>query len=275
MNKQKVWIETDEDADWLIAVQLQKEQEVPGYVADKHLPRPASAAKARRPVVRLVAEKKFNPNQPRDPKGTPTGGQWTPEYRFGSDTQVPLIIEPGNTSWLARMELEDAKLPASHTDGLDTVGFTENTLIGYRKSDGTIGEAYGIYSIERRRITLASNADNIHVYGGATLLHEIGHHVHIAKLTNEAAEQWAALSRDGDAALISAYARMNRGEHFAEAYRAYARGGEHRRKLKNLEPASYKFMQRLFRPSGTPDIMPSGFYTSYDEGVERYGKQWQ
>ena len=107
------------------------------------------------------------------------------------------------------------------------------------------------------------------------LAHEIGHHVHIAKLTNEAAEQWAALSRDGDAALISAYARMNRGEHFAEAYRAYARGGEHRRKLKNLEPASYKFMQRLFRPSGTPDIMPSGFYTSYDEGVERYGKQWQ
>jgi hypothetical protein len=56
MVKPLVWIETDEDADWLIAVQLRKEQEVSGYVADKHLPRPA-AEKARRPVVRLVVKK--------------------------------------------------------------------------------------------------------------------------------------------------------------------------------------------------------------------------
>ncbi len=71
----RVWIETDEDADWLIAVQLNKEQEVPGYVADKHLPRQA-AKKARRPVVRLVVEKGYNPSQPRAPKGSPDGGQW-------------------------------------------------------------------------------------------------------------------------------------------------------------------------------------------------------
>jgi hypothetical protein len=71
----RVWIETDEDADWLIAVQLRKEQEFPGYVADKHLPRPATE-KSRRPVVRLVVEKRYDPSQPRAPKGSPDGGQW-------------------------------------------------------------------------------------------------------------------------------------------------------------------------------------------------------
>lgn len=47
----------------------------------KELEKPALApvAKARRPIMRLVVEKKYDPSQPRAPKGSPIGGQWVDE----------------------------------------------------------------------------------------------------------------------------------------------------------------------------------------------------
>src|SRR4030095_16172750 len=86
---------------------------------------------------------------------------------------------------------------------------------------------------------------NIHVFGGETVLHEIGHHVHLAKLNLDASDEWKKISGNGQDARITAYARTNRGEHFAEAYREYQRGGTHRKRFKTLEPRSYAFMQKI------------------------------
>ncbi len=79
------------------------------------------------------------------------------------------------------------------------------------------------------------------------VLHEIGHHVHLAKLDSASSDEWASISRKGKAARISAYARTNTGEHFSEAFQAYARGGAHREKLRKLEPKTHNFMSRLWK----------------------------
>jgi hypothetical protein len=156
---------------------------------------------------------------------------------------VTWIAEHG-ADFLVRYEIED--LPESHLDGLERIGFEDGRLIpSVSAATNEVVEAYGTYDPRARAIRLASNADNIAVFGGATVIHEIGHHVHLARMTDEGVAEWARISRGGQAASISAYARTNQGEHFAEAYREYFRDANHRRKLKNLEPASYKFMRNL------------------------------
>ncbi len=176
------------------------------------------------------------------------------------------------TAFLVKLELEDAQLPDSHTDGLGEIGFTENAYIGYRRGDGSIGEAYGDYDPRTHKIRLACNAPNggnIGVYGGKTILHEVGHHVACAKMSDEAAARWAAYSQNGQTARISAYARTCRGEHFAEVYRAYASGADKRRALKTLEPLAYKFVQRLFRMN-SPDLLPDGVFANPNTWQTRY-----
>lgn len=179
-------------------------------------------------------------------------------------TQLP-PIDDGPAAFLVRRELEEADLPQLHYDGLTRIGFSENEYIRAEVGDGRIVEAYGAYYPSTRQILLTSNANrggsNIAVFGGATVLHEMGHHVHMAKLTDAAAKQWAEISNNGQNARISAYARTNRGEHFAEAYREYSRRGTHRARLKNLEPDAYKFMQGLMRPE-SPSVLSSGAHST-------------
>lgn len=136
-------------------------------------------------------------------------------------------------------------------DGLEEVRFTNKQYIG------TIGgAALGLYTPGLNRIDISAGVDDERVIGGNTVLHEIGHHVHLAKLTNQAATEWGDISKRGTTAKISAYAKTNQAEHFAEAYRAYSSGGRDRENLKNLEPQSYKFMERLF--SANPPVFPRG-----------------
>lgn len=188
-------------------------------------------------------------------------------------TSVPApTIANGPTAFLVKLELEEAQLPDSHTDGLGEIGFTENAYIGYRRGDGSIGEAYGDYDPRTHKIRLASNAPgggNIGVYGGKTILHEIGHHVSCSKITDDAAARWQAYSGNGEHARISAYARTNRGEHFAECYRAYTSGDDKRRALKNLEPLAYAFMRRLMR-ANSPDLLPIGVFADLNTWQTRY-----
>ena len=195
------------------------------------------------------------------------------EVRTGLDEDSPDLppIDEGAGSSLVKIQLRDAKLPPSHTANLVGIGFREGGL-AFRKSTGEIIEAYGVYYTERRRIELSLNApggSNIHVFGGGTVLHEIGHHVHLARLTDQAADEWAAYSENGLQARISAYARTNRGEHFAEAYRAYARGGSDRAKLKALEPKAYAFMRSLWRLK-SPRFIGLNDMPSLEEMDRRY-----
>jgi hypothetical protein len=164
-------------------------------------------------------------------------------------------IAHGPTAFLIKQQLEES-IPAEHQDLLIGIDFREGQLIHAQTTIGLI-DALGLYHSQYRTITLSSNAKNIEVIGGGTVLHEMGHHVHIAKMTDEAAEQWNVISQGGSRAMISAYARTNQGEHFAEAYRAYAQGGGKRAALKNLEPASYKFVQSVFRKN-SPKLLPNG-----------------
>lgn len=206
-----------------------------------------------------VQGRKYDPGQPRVPAGRPEGGQWT-------DT---VDIEQGPFDFIVRLTLEDAKLPASHTDGLRRIEFVEGDYVG--------GDAFGTYTPGSDTIRLASNPPkekgplgNIYTYGGATVLHEIGHHVHMAKLTNEAAREWESYSRGGRSGRISAYARKSSGEHFAECYRAYARGKGERRKLRNIEPWAYKFLQPLFSSRGAKKFLPEGIAADEHEQWARY-----
>ncbi len=188
-----------------------------------------------------------------------------------------VTIGSSPTAFVIRATVEEANLPQIHADGV-AVNFQEGALI----QTGGVSEAYGVYQPASGEITMASNAysqqddsmnvmgsQNIRVLGGAVVLHEIGHHVHLAKLTDESASKWAEISNHGLLARISSYARTNTGEHFAEAYRAYARGGTYRATLKALEPQSYSFMQSLwnkpenFRESGSNRAASSWYEDRY------------
>jgi len=175
----------------------------------------------------------------------------------------PDRIANSPTDFLVKIETEN--IPEEHLDGLERIDFTSNQFVLTREASGEISEAYGVYTPSERTITLASNADNISVFGGGTAIHEIGHHVHLSRLTDEGAAEWARISRGGQAAFISAYAQTNQGEHFAEAYRAYQRGDNHRKKLKALEPTSYKFMRGLKKY-----ILPIGELAEFSKWRERY-----
>ena len=192
-------------------------------------------------------------------------------------------VDDGVMQDVVQASLREAKLPDQHFDELGSIGFHEGTLPEVRATHakGALVECYGYYQRGLRRIVLASNArsknddalnrlgnQNIAVFGGKVVLHEIGHHVHLAKLTDEACDEWEKISRKGLTARVSAYARENQGEHFAEVYREYTRGASYRAKLKVLEPAAYKFMAKIFRDGNM--FLPPGQLASPEDQDKRY-----
>lgn len=156
----------------------------------------------------------------------------------------------------------DMDVPASALDGLATIRSTIMFQKAYQ------GEYRG------ETLTVNINADSFYDKGGwqdfgegspvqtigKTVAHEMGHHVHLSKLSDIAANEWARLSDNGRTCKISAYGRTNTTEHFAETFAAYAhstftrqdeRGGLRnsqftRGTLKMLEPEVYAFMERLW-----------------------------
>lgn len=211
--------------------------------------------------ARMVLQK-YNPDQPRDPKGSPTGGQWTGK---GSQMTIPYpVIGDSPTAFLHEYKLKE--LPEGHLDGLNRIDFVENQFVLSRSAaSGEIVEAYGVYDPRVQTITMSSNEDNVSVIGGGTVVHEVGHHVHLYKLNDAGAAEWARISKNGSTASISAYARTNQGEHFAEVYRAYMLGGGKRKSLKALEPQSYKFMRSLDKY-----MLPVGEHANIDNWYIRY-----
>lgn len=211
---------------------------------------------------------KYSPDQERVPAGSPDGGEFGSGGGAGSTAYSTPNIDRHPTDFLVKMDLE--KCPAQHMDGLKSIGFHSDTLIQSSSAahGGKIIEAFGVYIPSQQEIVISANAKsatgsnfgqnfNVHVFGGKTVIHEVGHHVHLAKLTDEAAKQWSELSDKGQNARISAYARSNTGEHFAEAYRAYQSGGGSRAALKNLEPRAYKFMVSI-QKNGNSKMLGAG-----------------
>lgn len=194
------------------------------------------------------------------------------------DGSLHIVLERGAVyvdrsplTFVVKATLAEAELPAIHYDGIREIQFKDLQEMGQGR-----GDVGGFYSVESQSITLAANTPsnratggntNVSVYGGATILHEIGHHVHLAKLTDSAAAEWSTYSRKGQSARISEYAKTNTGEHFAEAYRAYARGGNRRTMLKNLEPAAYKYMAKLWRD---PKMFNGRGYHGTEDWKQRY-----
>lgn len=190
------------------------------------------------------------------------GNQWTGGGGSASAARVaPYIMQDSPTASLNEMTIRDAKLPETHTDGLGQIRFVEQSYIKATNPAGQSVDAYGTYDPRTKVINLSSNADNIALIGGAVVLHEMGHHVHLSKITDEASREWAGISRNGESCRISAYGRTNQGEHFSEAYRLYARGGTYRAKLRNAEPDSYKFMAKIFKGKG---MLPAGEQAQLD-----------
>jgi SPP1 gp7 family putative phage head morphogenesis protein len=148
--------------------------------------------------------------------------------------------------------LRDGGMPVSHVDGLK---YVETKDAGFLHYPGQEKErAGGFYNIQGRFIVIAEHMSTGARWG---LAHEIGHHVHLSRLTNEAAKQWADISRSATTCRISDYGKHNTGEHFAEAYKAYFGGMDRpggtresgymhtRERLSSLEPKAYSFMQML------------------------------
>jgi hypothetical protein len=178
---------------------------------------------------------------------------------FGVDPTEPRLVEaavrmrgvidnadPLRSSLVRQM----ADMPGEHAQGLKKISSLPQgteAVSSVRTANGveevTILGAYRPLAHEIR----LSGHDNIQVIGGGTLHHEVGHHVHEHLLTNDGDAEWRSISGNGENARISAYARTSRGEHFAEAYGHYARGGTYRGKLKSAEPKAYAFMQKVFR----------------------------
>ena len=160
--------------------------------------------------------------------------------RSVTDADVEKIkIESGSLESFAKDKLK--KLPAEHIDRLEKIEFNEGGLIKTTRQNGESGNAYGTYEPAWNKITLAADQKLLSTAG--TVEHEVGHHVHLAKMDTATAQEWASISDNGRNAKISAYARTCAGEHFAEVYRSYYQSIGRRKELQQWEPAAYDFMK--------------------------------
>jgi len=155
-------------------------------------------------------------------------------------------------------------LPSLATDGL-----TGLVMATSREMDDDPHKVVtGSYNGSRIRLNSQYLGDK---YGNAentalTLGHEVGHHVHLSKISDAAAAEWADISRGGATCKLSKVGLANAAEHFAEAFWKYAakwstvddfgRYAPEREKLRKLEPKAHAFMERLWvdkamwRPKG-------------------------
>ena len=184
---------------------------------------------------------KYDPNQPSDPAGTPTGGQWTSGGGSGSKPNPPMVLDEHPNAYSVADRLNDAELPELHTDGLERIKFADDPIFT------------GQYDVPTRTIVLAGSGDRANKAAyGTTVVHEVGHHVYFYKLTDDAYNEWEVLSDGGKNARISSYARTNSTEHFAVAYQAYWGGKSF--SLAQQEPAAHAFMKTIkgkLLPRGT------------------------
>ena len=148
-----------------------------------------------------------------------------------------------------------AGMPPEHLDGLKSVKVGDagdNHLTGNR--------AGGYYSTRDRFVMISQEMKHGSAWG---LAHEIGHHVHLSRMTAKACDEWANISNSAKTAGLSQYERNNTGEHFAEAYKAYFGGYEH------LYNASLQSAggPRIDRVTGKSYVPETGKVDRYEVGM--------
>jgi len=203
----------------------------------------------------------YSPDQPRDEAGrwsdtgggggsggAGEGGSGPPDGGDGGGGEMR--IDKGKYSVATRSMIEMADLPSQHTNGIKEIQFETDLS---RMSDEC--NSLGYYNAQARTIVLFDSAQMI---DEGIPLHEIGHHVHLSKMTPAAADYWTDISQNGKNARIESYAKTNEYEHFAVAYKYYANGGSDRRRLKDMEPEAYRFVDKLFKDKG--NLLPKGKY---------------
>ncbi len=157
----------------------------------------------------------------------------------------PRITATGNR---LEAEINEAldRLPPEHYDALNTVEVKTS------RGNGNFAE----YFDTTRNIFVYVGDDHPERTSDDRVTHEIGHHVHMTKMTTEAAAEWEELSKNGSRARITDYAKNCAGEHFAEAYRYYNSKFPHLREaLREEEPRVWEFMEKLRKGIG---ILPKG-----------------
>lgn len=177
------------------------------------------------------------------------------QQRAGYASEPKIINRiPGDTRSAKNFDTVSGRVPAEHMDSLSSITFNAKDAAGWA------GRWMWSGAIEMGKSYHASEK---------VLLHETGHHVHLFKMTDAAAEEWNRISKQTPKAeRISHYAGKNRGEHFAEVYSAYfGKPGdrdEHwqghwfiRENLKKREPLAYDFMERLMT-KGSGMLLPNG-----------------
>jgi HK97 family phage portal protein len=168
----------------------------------------------------------------------------------------------------------DPALAALQLDGLGkTVSHQDGKLLtsGRRGSRG----AHGLYHPVTGEIRLSAQSlpdahGRVYTIANGTLAHELGHHVHMQRMTDAAADEWAAISKKGKTARVSAYARTSTGEHFCEAYRAWHSGEAGQKTLRDLEPEAYAYMKKLHSGEGKDMLLPAGQRAPFVVGEARW-----
>lgn len=134
-------------------------------------------------------------------------------------------------------------LPDEETDGIREINLLEE--FGPPSSFNPEVSIYGKYSPFRRRIRL-------YLFGHQeeTLKHEVGHHVHLNRLSDAARDRWKTFYETGDngkeepvGKMPTGYATTDEGEGFAEVY-------EHLRDDKALDPEVKQLIEDLLEELG-------------------------
>jgi len=114
------------------------------------------------------------------------------------------------------------RLPAPHIHGIQVVRYDPRreiaTTLSYLEERPTVVSSHGLFFHDRETAVIVlfqfdSVAGFLHV-----LYHEVGHYVFLRVLTQEQRDDWMYRVRRRESAGVTAYARRNAREDFAETY---------------------------------------------------------
>jgi hypothetical protein len=186
--------------------------------------------------------------------GRPPGlNTWEKDYQ----RQTRLAAEEG---------MRDLEIPRQALDGIPSIAITSEKEFAWyttdqgRKYDPSHNAPAGDYQGMTKQVRVNSTHYALRLtpregttraeHVANTIAHEVGHNAHLSKISDSAAVEFSKLSYNGQKCKITSYGTDSTAEHFAEAFKHYARPGKMRERLKDLEPETHAFMQRLWGSPG-------------------------
>ena len=119
-------------------------------------------------------------------------------------------------------------LPHPHISGIHVVRYdpfrTIATTLGHLTEQPSVVSSQGLFYHDREAAVIVlfrfhDRAEFLHV-----LYHEIGHYVFLRRLDQRQRDRWMYHIRKAEAGTVSAYAKRNSREDFAETYAVYGTG---------------------------------------------------